>query len=100
MAFRSIIIDKSEQEFSNSFTELHNEGFVDILKGNGFGIQEARKSTETVFSILNGNPVGLMINFHPFYKDVSLKGVYLILGEICYDNYAFLKIFYDSNSIV
>ena len=66
MAFRSIIIDKSEQEFSNSFTELHNEGFVDILKGNGFGIQEARKSIETVFTIRNSVPVGLKDDYHPF----------------------------------
>ena len=63
--YRSIVIDKSELEFSEGFTELHNKSYEEILKGNGFGIQEARKSIETVFNIRNTQPVGLKNDFHP-----------------------------------
>jgi UDP-N-acetyl-2-amino-2-deoxyglucuronate dehydrogenase len=66
--FRSIVIDSRELEFSEGFTELHNKSYMEILNGNGFGIQEARKSIETVFTIRNSTPVGLKNDFHPFCK--------------------------------
>jgi UDP-N-acetyl-2-amino-2-deoxyglucuronate dehydrogenase len=66
--YRSIQIDKNELEFSEGFTELHNKSYEEILKGNGFGIKEARKSIETVFTIRNASPVGLKNDFHPFCK--------------------------------
>ena len=66
--FRSIIIDKNELEFSEGFTELHNKSYEEILKGNGFGIQEARKSIATVYTIRNSVPIGLKNDFHPFCK--------------------------------
>jgi UDP-N-acetyl-2-amino-2-deoxyglucuronate dehydrogenase len=69
--FRSIIINKNELEFSEGFTELHNKSYEEILKGNGFGIQEARKSIETVFTIRNSVPVGLKGDYHPFCKKIS-----------------------------
>jgi UDP-N-acetyl-2-amino-2-deoxyglucuronate dehydrogenase len=64
--FRSIIINKNELEFSEGFTELHNKSYEEILKGNGFGIQEARKSIETVYTIRNSAPIGLKNDYHPF----------------------------------
>ena len=66
--FRSIIIDKRELEFSEGFTELHNKSYEEILIGQGFGIHEARKSIETVFTIRNASPIGLKNDFHPFCK--------------------------------
>ncbi len=68
--FRSITIDNKELEFSEGFTELHNKSYEEILKGNGFGIQEARKSIETVFSIRNAVPIGLKDDYHPFCKKI------------------------------
>ena len=67
--FRSIIIDKNELEFSEGFKELHNKSYEEILKGNGFGIQEARKSIATVYTIRNSVPIGLKNDFHPFCKN-------------------------------
>lgn len=64
--YRSIKINNKELEFSEGFTELHNKSYEEILNGNGFGIQEARKSIETVFTIRNANPVGLKSDYHPF----------------------------------
>lgn len=66
--YRSIKIDKNELEFSEGFTELHNKSYQEILNGNGFGIHEARKSIETVFSIRNATPGGLIGDYHPFCK--------------------------------
>lgn len=66
--YRSIKIDNNELEFSEGFTELHNKSYEEILKGNGFGIQEARKSIETVYTIRNAAPVGLKNDYHPFCK--------------------------------
>ena len=40
-AYRSILIDGQEFDFSNGFTDLHTVSYQAILDGHGFGIQEA-----------------------------------------------------------
>ena len=67
--YRSIQIDKTDLEFSEGFTELHNKSYHQILSGDGFRVEEARKSIETVFSIRNATPIGLKNDFHPFLKN-------------------------------
>ena len=49
--FRSLIIDGDEFEFSEGFTELHTRSYQEILKGNGFPIQETKKSIELAHEI-------------------------------------------------
>ena len=51
--FRSLTIDNEEFEFSEGFTELHTRSYEEILKGNGFPIEETRKSIELVHAIRN-----------------------------------------------
>jgi UDP-N-acetyl-2-amino-2-deoxyglucuronate dehydrogenase len=51
--FRSLTIDNEAFEFSEGFTELHTRSYEEILKGNGFPIEEARKSIELVHAIRN-----------------------------------------------
>jgi UDP-N-acetyl-2-amino-2-deoxyglucuronate dehydrogenase len=51
--FRSLTINDDEFEFSEGFTELHTRSYEEILKGNGFPIEEARKSIELVRQIRN-----------------------------------------------
>jgi UDP-N-acetyl-2-amino-2-deoxyglucuronate dehydrogenase len=51
--FRSIAIDNQELEFSDGFTELHTKSYQEILKGNGFGLSDVRKSIEIVHDIRN-----------------------------------------------
>ena len=46
-------MDQEEIEFSGGFTELHTESYQQILSGNGFGLEEAKKSIEIVHSIRN-----------------------------------------------
>lgn len=51
--YRSIIIDHKELEFSTGFTELHTKSYQEILKGNGFGLKDVRRSIEIVHDIRN-----------------------------------------------
>jgi UDP-N-acetyl-2-amino-2-deoxyglucuronate dehydrogenase len=66
--FRSITVDGEEIEFSEGFTELHTATYKEILAGRGFGLQDARQSVETAFTIRNSSPVGLKGDYHPLLK--------------------------------
>ncbi len=49
--FRSIKINSRELEFSDGFTDLHTESYRQILKNNGFGLQDALPSIELVHKL-------------------------------------------------
>jgi UDP-N-acetyl-2-amino-2-deoxyglucuronate dehydrogenase len=66
--FRSITVGSEEVEFSEGFTELHTMTYRDILAGNGYGLEDSRKSIETVYTIRNSQPVGLKGEYHPMLK--------------------------------
>jgi UDP-N-acetyl-2-amino-2-deoxyglucuronate dehydrogenase len=68
--YRSITVDGKEIEFSGGFTDLHTRSYEEILKGNGFGLDEAYGSINTVSSIRNSDPIGLKGDYHPFCKKV------------------------------
>ncbi|MEX6626299.1 Gfo/Idh/MocA family oxidoreductase [Tenacibaculum salmonis] len=51
--YRSITVDGEEIEFSGGFTDLHTESYKGILKGNGFGLIDAKPSIEIVHDIRN-----------------------------------------------
>jgi len=51
--FRSIRLEGEEIEFSEGFTDLHTKSYHEILKGNGFGLADARPSIELVHAIRN-----------------------------------------------
>ena len=63
--FRSITVDGKEIEFSEGFTELHTLTYREILAGKGYGLEDARQSVETVYTIRNSPPVGLKGDYHP-----------------------------------
>ena len=65
--FRSITIDNQELEFSAGFTELHTKSYKEILKGNGFGLADVRKSIEIVHDIRNAS-ITQNGEKHPFLK--------------------------------
>jgi len=66
--FRSITIDGEEIEFSEGFTDLHTMTYREILSGKGYGLEDARKSIETVYTIRNSQSVGLKGDYHPMLK--------------------------------
>jgi UDP-N-acetyl-2-amino-2-deoxyglucuronate dehydrogenase len=49
--FRSLQMNGGEIEFSDGFTDLHTISYQEILKGNGFGLNEARPSIELAHQI-------------------------------------------------
>ncbi len=66
--YRSITVNGEEIEFSGGFTDLHTLSYQEILKGNGFGLEETKKSIETVYNIRNASPIGIRGDYHPFCK--------------------------------
>ena len=68
--YRSITVDKEEIEFSGGFADLHTRSYEEILKGNGFGLDEAYGSINTVSTIRNLDPIGLKGEYHPFCRKV------------------------------
>ena len=66
--FRSITMDNEEIEFSHGFADLHTNIYQEILAGNGFALEESKKSIEVVYTIRNAEPVGCKGDFHPLCK--------------------------------
>ena len=66
--FRSITMDNEEIEFSHGFSDLHTNTYQEILAGNGFALEESKKSIEVVYTIRNAEPVGCKGDFHPLCK--------------------------------
>jgi len=51
--YRSLRLGDEELEFSEGFTDLHTASYSEVLKGYGFGVQEARPSVELTHAIRN-----------------------------------------------
>ena len=66
--FRSITMDDEEIEFSDGFTDLHTQTYQEILAGNGYPLEESKKSIEVVYTIRNAEPVGCKGDYHPLCK--------------------------------
>lgn len=69
--FRSISINGEGFEFSEGFTDLHTESYKKILLGEGFRIEEAKKSIQTVYDIRNSVPIGKKGDYHPFCNKIK-----------------------------
>ncbi len=64
--YRSITVDGKEIEFSGGFTDLHTKSYEHILTGEGFGLEEARKSIKIVSEIREKDVIKNAQNEHPF----------------------------------
>ncbi len=69
--YRSIMINNKEIEFSGGFTDLHTVSYQKILTGEGYGLEEAKQSINTVFQIRNASPVGLKGDYHPLARGLK-----------------------------
>jgi UDP-N-acetyl-2-amino-2-deoxyglucuronate dehydrogenase len=67
--YRTLSMDGEEIEFSEGFTDLHNESYKQIIAGEGFGLLDAKPSVEIVHDIRVSTPVGLKGDYHPFLKN-------------------------------
>ena len=66
--YRSITVDGDEVEFSDGFTDLHTESYKSILRGKGFGLDEAKKSIKFVEDLRHMPIMKNMLNEHPGIK--------------------------------
>ena len=64
--FRSISVDGEEIQFSEGFTDLHTRVYEETLKGNGFGIEDARPSIILVQKLRSASVIENKENIHPF----------------------------------
>jgi UDP-N-acetyl-2-amino-2-deoxyglucuronate dehydrogenase len=64
--FRSITVDGNELQFSDGFTDLHTRVYEETLKGNGFGIEDARPSIVLVRKLRSALAINVLDNIHPF----------------------------------
>ena len=63
--YRTLEIDGEAFEFSEGFTELHNQSYRHILRGNGFTLDDVRPCIELVHAIRHATPAGLVGDYHP-----------------------------------
>ena len=68
--YRSLKIDNKEFEFSTGFTELHTKSYEQILKGNGFGVEEVKTAVKLVHKMKYNKPTGLVENSHPLLRSL------------------------------
>lgn len=64
--FRSITVNGEEIQFSEGFTDLHTRVYEETLKGNGFGIEDARPSIVLVRRLRSASVINVLDNIHPF----------------------------------
>lgn len=65
--YRSLTINGKELEFSSGFEDLHNISYQEILRGNGFRLEDNRTAIETVSSIRT-KEIEVISDPHPFLK--------------------------------
>lgn len=66
--YREMTLDGETFEFSEGFTDLHTRSYEEILAGRGFGLEENRVAIETVSTIRQAAPVGLIGDYHPLLR--------------------------------
>jgi UDP-N-acetyl-2-amino-2-deoxyglucuronate dehydrogenase len=64
--YRSINVDGEDIKFSEGFTDLHTKVYEETLKGNGFGIEDARPSIKLVHDIRQKKITENKDKFHPY----------------------------------
>ena len=66
--YRSITVDGDEIEFSDGFFDLHTASYDNIVKGKGFGLNDARQSIEIVHDIRVAELSPMEGDYHPLAK--------------------------------
>ncbi|MEC7276608.1 MAG: Gfo/Idh/MocA family oxidoreductase [Bdellovibrionota bacterium] len=66
--YRSIKVDNEEVEFSGGFTDLHTVVYQEILKGNGYGLDDARNAIKIVHDIRKADIIGKNSQSHPLLQ--------------------------------
>lgn len=68
--YRSITIDGKELDFSVGFNDLHTESYKDILRNDGFGIEDNKPVMRLLENINNLEIIKKEEVFHPYLQKV------------------------------
>jgi UDP-N-acetyl-2-amino-2-deoxyglucuronate dehydrogenase len=68
--FRAITVDGKEIEFSEGFGDLHTRSYEEVLKGNGFGLDQAMPSITLAHGIRVAAPTAPTGEHHPFVNKI------------------------------
>ncbi len=66
--YRSLTIQQEECEFSEGFTDLHTISYQNILAGNGFTMEDGKRSIQLVYDIRNADNLSQQGEKHPLTK--------------------------------
>lgn len=69
--YSSVLVDNKEVEFSDGFTDLHTKSYEEILKGNGFTLDDARQSVIIAHAIRNAAVESAVEDYHPLLKKIK-----------------------------
>ncbi len=70
--YRALVLDGTEVEFSEGFTDLHTVSYRDILAGNGFTLEDSKHAIEIVYNIRNSRSIHKEGDYHPILKTLEL----------------------------
>ena len=60
------LLDDEIIDFSKGFTNLHTKVYEEILKGNGFGIEDARPAITLAYNTRNAEVQRIQEHYHPY----------------------------------
>jgi len=66
--FRQITIGETPLDFTDGFAELHTNVYKEILRGNGFGLEENRVAIQIVYDIRNAKIEPSLGEQHPIIR--------------------------------
>jgi UDP-N-acetyl-2-amino-2-deoxyglucuronate dehydrogenase len=66
--YRSVTVNGREVEFSEGFSDLHTKSYREILRGNGFGLDDVKPCIEIAYEIRNAKETPASGEYHPFLK--------------------------------
>ena len=69
--FRSITVDRDEIEFSKGFTGLHDKVYCEILNGNGYTLEAAKRSIKIIHDLRNSKIIEMTKNSHPYLLSIK-----------------------------
>lgn len=69
-AYRHLVIDGDNFDFTDGFTDLHTLSYRHILDGKGFTVSDASQAIDTLWKIRTASPSGLHGDVHPMAMEL------------------------------
>ena len=80
-SYRSLTLDGEEIEFSDGFTDLHRDSYLEILDGRGFSLDDVRPCIEAAAETRSA-PIVSTGEYHPFVDAGRIPRVRRVLRSL------------------